>query len=514
MTAELAAAERSLAEAAERRLSAMSEGDRASLLRALPDGAGQYLFLGVDNFNEAPETENEARPYLDAGLPVPAPLTSYLRLGAVPEPLRSALHLYTEAAAAGQPVDPTFFDPRSGEDLAVQVLGFSDDSVRRCAEAIAGDETAVAAGGAVPDFAHNYQAPAVRAQRSQELHTLGGWREHTEGNRVTTTRGDKVEVIGGNYKLLVLGRDANRNMESGADASGGHIGGDTGTRGAQSRKLESRHAGGDGADTEIGVTWERRSGGVWRTVETSSKGDSLMVQHGDRSDTSYGHYIDSTTGNENPHDWHEAADCLERPHECKTNPRIADRTWATRMEINVGSPAWRVPLVQTETWVDQMRTEMHLGRMEDATHAGTMSMLIDAAAMVDETRVDSMATTTHVDGPMMMTTVCNTMNTVVEGNTLDLTLANTVSVTAGLMQNQTFGGTASLFIGGKADLNVGARLSLSVSATVDILLGSSTSNKLGAHLELIGTSKLEATAGVDSELALVQSHKALLILIG
>ena len=33
-----------------------------------------------------------------------------------------------------------------------------------------------------------------------------GWRDHTDGNRLTTTGGDKVEVIGGNYRLIVLSR--------------------------------------------------------------------------------------------------------------------------------------------------------------------------------------------------------------------------------------------------------------------------------------------------------------------
>lgn len=33
-----------------------------------------------------------------------------------------------------------------------------------------------------------------------------GWRDHTDGHRITTTRGDKIEVIGGNYKIVSLGR--------------------------------------------------------------------------------------------------------------------------------------------------------------------------------------------------------------------------------------------------------------------------------------------------------------------
>jgi hypothetical protein len=48
-----------------------------------------------------------------------------------------------------------------------------------------------------------------------------GWRDHSHGNRVSTTFGDKVEVITGNYKLIVLGgRDGEHS--TGFDMSGGH----------------------------------------------------------------------------------------------------------------------------------------------------------------------------------------------------------------------------------------------------------------------------------------------------
>lgn len=50
--------------------------------------------------------------------------------------------------------------------------------------------------------------PANRQQETLSLLTKGGWWDHSDGNRVTTTAGDKIEVIQGNYKLVVLGRQA------------------------------------------------------------------------------------------------------------------------------------------------------------------------------------------------------------------------------------------------------------------------------------------------------------------
>src|SRR5262249_466463 len=65
----------------------------------------------------------------------------------------------------------------------------------------------------------------ARTAESAQLHLKGGWRDHSDGNRITTTRGDKVEVIRGNYKLLVLGRQDDPGNAAGWDVSGGLVDG-------------------------------------------------------------------------------------------------------------------------------------------------------------------------------------------------------------------------------------------------------------------------------------------------
>ena len=133
--------------------------------------------------------------------------TTYLRLGAteVDEPV---------AAPDPQSADYTgnYGDPQvvshvdqdrdghsTGDDLASLVTGFYDDDRER-----GGD-----VGGSVADkFTTEADAKQARKDESDRLHSRGGWRDHTDGNRITTTRGDKVEVIGGNYRMMVLGRQS------------------------------------------------------------------------------------------------------------------------------------------------------------------------------------------------------------------------------------------------------------------------------------------------------------------
>lgn len=64
----------------------------------------------------------------------------------------------------------------------------------------------------------------------------GGWRDHTDGNRITTVRGDRVDVVVGNYKRVVFGR--NDVGPSSWEASGGHIAARTSTDSVQQYAIE------------------------------------------------------------------------------------------------------------------------------------------------------------------------------------------------------------------------------------------------------------------------------------
>lgn len=109
---------------------------------------------------------------------------SYLRLGAVDSTTKRN---YQDLVDNGTAQDWTV---ESGEDLASMVTTFIDDECYR------GD-----AGGKFLTMDND-----ARRAETKLLHTKGGWRDHTDGNRITTTRGDKIEVIRGNYKMRVLGR--------------------------------------------------------------------------------------------------------------------------------------------------------------------------------------------------------------------------------------------------------------------------------------------------------------------
>ncbi len=98
-----------------------------------------------------------------------------------------------------------------------------------------------------------------------QLRTRGGWRQHTDGNHITTTRGDRVDVVFGNYKMSVLGRmdlveDVDTNPpgwgETYIESSGGHNRWATNTQGDR-----------------VMVEWSPH--GCWRVYDETVKGHTI-----------------------------------------------------------------------------------------------------------------------------------------------------------------------------------------------------------------------------------------------
>jgi len=374
----------------------------------------RYLLLEVPNFNYA-EDDAEA-------------MGSYLRLGTVPDP-----------SIAG-----VWDAPRAtGEDLAAFATFFLDDDRKR-------------------DGSPGFVPEAERQAETDQLHTLGGWRDHSDGNRVTTTRGDKVEVIRGNYKLVVLGRQDDGSTAAGWDVSGGHI---------------------EGLGLTSSIEWVQTFGGTWRAVETSEKGDTIATQHGNSVSFNYGEIQDSVTGSED--EMRPAMDETGKNIEVPApNPVITSRTWARRIESYTGSAARRVPLITDETWV---------GKMSTSTHAGEMS---------DET---------HVDTSMSSMTISPSISSVNIGAVTDITVGNTMSMTVGAVQNIT--------VGAMVDLTLAARLEVNMSASLDVNMGHRTELDLASKTELRPAKEemsglVQRTVGVEMVTAGVYKLTAGLILLG
>ena len=122
---------------------------------------------------------------------------------------------------------------------------------------------------------------ATRQATSSRIVSDCGWRDHSDGNRISTTRGDKVEVIRGNYKLLVLGHQDDPEQAAYFDASGGLI---------QSGDIAP------GAISSVRWVQDDDLGGTWAVLEEAEKGHVTNIYHGRMREEFYGPAITTVIG--------------------------------------------------------------------------------------------------------------------------------------------------------------------------------------------------------------------------
>ncbi len=125
-----------------------------------------------------------------------------------------------------------------------------------------------------------YYEKESRQKITKAIPKYVGWRDHTEGHRITTTRGDKIEVIGGNYKLIVLGRGAGTAQ---TEWSGGLV----------FNSIES-------PGNVTSINWRKlptgNGEGNWQWVEETIKGNVIQRFHGSKREEIYGDRYISIVG--------------------------------------------------------------------------------------------------------------------------------------------------------------------------------------------------------------------------
>jgi hypothetical protein len=331
-----------------------------------------YIKIAVPNFNGATGSAPQ--------------MQSYLRLGAIETDVAPGR---TNAQVNG--IDIT------GEDLASVVRGFADDSRARKdpMEPSSGNPAPLETtplgdretgfierlvtlpdGRRVPidqplPFGPELDDPSGRGLESSILHTKGGWRDHSDGNRITTTRGDKVEVIRGNYKMVVLGRrdplfpattpgvvgTADPTSSAGWDVSGGLV-----------DAADPALVGQTALNTEY--LWEKNSDGRWGWTMRS-----LIGQYPTTPPTGAG------------------------------NGRTLSYTWADEIRTYIGSPnpdrTFDTTVDEIEHWVDVTKPSP-VKRLLVKTWAETIVQETHAvaAAGTSPSTTPSITTTTTTTGDM------------------------------------------------------------------------------------------------------------------
>ncbi len=238
------------------------------------------------------------------------------------------------------------------------LLGFVDDSRYRNPE-----EKAYIAGQSCDD------TTSARKTETKRLLSKGGWWDHSDGNRVTTTSGDKVEVIQGNYKLVVLGRKdpAEGGAELGEkvtihDTSGGN-------------RIQV------GGQPEILCVEYAEDDGVWSVVE-KAEANSTAIFHGKKVEYFTGPVKQEYIGKD-PGDF-DAGDDIDKKHDKENDPDITAKIWAKSISEYKGSAGKPIETIFELT---------HAKAITETKFAAAINV-VEIAAEITETRTGLWVETT------------------------------------------------------------------------------------------------------------------------
>lgn len=205
-----------------------------------------------------------------------APL-SYMRLGAhYPEPSEYGTTADFNTAVANEAVLPA----DTGNELLKDANGdlavtFKDDGRYAESRVRPGHRSATSTGSKTYYYWNGTDASETTTDPrtfTAKLLTRGGYREHTDGNKISTTRGDCLEVVGGNYKLIVMGRVEGAKVGTSYwESSGGHNHDSTSTPGEVTT-----------------ISWSENEDGTWRVFEETYRGNVISYYQGTQEDHFFG----------------------------------------------------------------------------------------------------------------------------------------------------------------------------------------------------------------------------------
>lgn len=430
---------------------------------------GKYFLISVPEFQSDPA----------AGPRNGTPMSSFIRLGAFHDKWETqpGADLAKKVFDVSADVQGGHLEPYGAEVNLGTLAGFPflDDQRNR-----------EGAAGTIPT--------SERADNSQKLFTRGGWWDHSDGNRITTTYGDKVEVIRGNYKMVIMGRQDDDAAAAMFDASGGVIQDCGNSMIGASVRAEYR-------PDKFGGVWHLENGTLGFIQTDDFAGDKFSHDWGD--------YRHSTTGSE--------AGSVTKAGKEFGNPEIVERTWAKKIEGYTGSAAWRIPSIKEETYAVTTSSLTDVtGNISETTYCdGTMTSRTGSAARrVPATHEETYAVATNsktdVGAANDLTIVGASMETTIAGTTGSLTIAGAQ------LETEIVGAKGSIsLVGITGEFSLGVKFGCTIGYTREVQIGSHETtdipdkkkialNELNTSLQVMHATLNNSTTTVTEKITALQ----------
>ncbi|MCK6589218.1 MAG: hypothetical protein HUU21_21820 [Polyangiaceae bacterium] len=409
-----------------------------------------------------------------------------------------------------------------------------------------------------------------RQSISSDLHAKCGWRDHCDGNRITTTYGDKVEVVWGNYKMIVMGRQWDPGQAMGWEASGNNVQDYAGATMPGASVTVEWIATAYVPEGTLPMTFEyvpdpskpneketaEVTGGAWLLQNSTENVWQYSRNAGNFKEENWGDLWETYVGSENPirisksltdgmqghpttHTQAELpAGTTRRPETNvpvpkvpsvglpRGNPHILEKTWAIKIESYTGSSAWRIPSIHEETWAvttndvtnvsgnTSSSTTVGGNSTETTNVTGELKSTTDAGNIVDTTKASGgIVSTTSAGGAIV--DITSAIGTIVSGTH---SITNFEETVAGA--HVEFHGSllhADLEIGGVIEFFMGGKLSIDIAGTKELKVQKDEINlrELKTALNKLDVAmKRDVYALEDKNVALETAVTALIVRVG
>jgi hypothetical protein len=378
----------------------------------------------------------------------------------------------------------------SGDELLGYFGGFVDDTRRRADGANSGDDESAASIATPPNeeiarslLAGPYSDDGVTASSNKGFNEVVsttipeymGWRDHTDGHRITTTRGDKIEVIGGNWKLVSLGRGTG---EASLEMSGGVL-----------------------VDSDIppggisSVTWRKCTTDPaadnygWKQVEQTAKGNFVERFHGTRREEYFGDELVTIIGSPSQDSDHGMVLGLSKdgevvdPHEYAGDTKYATTTVKVPTDVDglgvMGSKAYdELRPTKWDPGSDEP-PELQSPHVINGTWAAQMTEYLSVADVTTKTCIykgNHYELSTYEDSSYYSETTLNTVGGVYRESWF---LGNSAG-----FQERFYGAFTQTFFGSSTTIGIANRFELFLGLEEQINIGVSAEVKLGASVSL------------------------------
>lgn len=479
------------------------------------------------------------------------PMTSYLRLG-VPKEDDIGDELIEHAYAVGAvgftgALELSNAKKLSDGTMETVPVAFVDDERNRGHEASLIEPHVADGHGLTKDERYNFHTRHLKAR--------GGWRDHSDGNRITTTYGDKVEVIRGNYKLVVMGRQDDPGNSQGHEWCGNHVQDwGQGTMPGASVTLEWIQSGNtppspiNMQDPEDPTATYK--GGSWLLINSTERVYQYSRNAGNFRTQQWGEKLEAYVGSEDPESWGTTAGVGYKGHPTaaedaayhkveddndltskllpssiglpRGNPHMISKTWARRIDNYTGTTNWPIPKVYEETWVTDKESKENITTLNEKSTIVTKTSDETVTTVTETSKIGTQVSTTFAGAVVDTTFVGASNETVIAGAKNEITVAGlmgeitlalgkgSVEIMAGALELSIIGIKRALTIGVGKEWKIGEVEEIPIpkktTITIDDLKLSISSTR--AILSSSRTTLNEKTA------AMIAQHKAMQMYLG